>query len=766
MSVDQELFTDRLPVYLTRFIGRQVEIDQLTDLLGSTRLVTICGVGGAGKSRLAIETAGRWRATGSADPGRGAVYWVPLATVTDPSTVPSTVAAAISPAEASSRDALVALVDALVDQQALLVLDNCEQVAQACGELVTQLLAQCPALTVLATSRTALQRGEERVFAIPLLRRGAGSGSARGEAVELFVDRAASVTPGYARTEADARLIGAICDRLEGLPLAIELAASWVRVLSARDLLAQLDDDSPFSSANAAVAERHRGLGGVLDSCWHWLGEEDRRVLTALGVFVGGFSREAAEAVAGATLSSLSSLVAHALIQRLPDALGGTRYHVHELVRSSAMERLLEGDDSVAGAIRQRHCDFYVGLLEALDARHRADPELEPFAQLGDDDANVHAAMRWALAGGDGERAVRMAACLYRLGAHGWSPRLTRSVLEESLDLRASVTSIKGRHALAQALAHSAQAALEILDVDPARGRLVDALALHEQLGDHDGVGSALRGLGYLSRQTGDLDAAQDYAMRSLVLCQATGDRIGILWSDVDVGDCALARGDLDEARRRYVDVLARFEVVNQPFGVCYTRIQLGTVHRRRAAYPAALQLYRLALESQQAQSASHGSTLLENVGAVAAAVHEPVQAATLLGAAESWRSRHRAPRAPTSEPDFRRARTLARRQLDRGAWDAATAAGQRLRPAQAVDYARDATERLIAKLEAQPAGLTEREAEVLKLVAAGLSNAAIAERLTVSPRTVNAHLRSIFTKLGVTSRTAAVHRAAPFHLV
>ena len=369
MTIDKELFADTLPTYLTRFVGRDREITTVLSMLHPGRLVTLCGVGGAGKTRLAIEVAKRNRAHSGAIEDYE-VYWAPLTAVADPTEVPTAVATGIGLTGPLGDRPLAPVLRTLRDRQALLVLDNCEHVAAACGELVASLLHACPTVTVLATSRIPLQIPAEEVFAIPPMGGAAlPSDPFSSDATALFLDRATSVAGGYALTDHNAKALGEICDVLHGLPLAIELAASWIPVLSPLDLLDHLRQaDIALTSDTAVVEERHRSLAVILDSSWGWLSARERTVLSALAIFVGGFTREAAEAVADADLGVLAALAERSLIQRLPDARGGSRYQVHELVRSYALRHV--ADDR---QIRARHFAYF---LEACGdvSRHPGTP--------------------------------------------------------------------------------------------------------------------------------------------------------------------------------------------------------------------------------------------------------------------------------------------------------------------------------------------------------------------------------------------------------
>ena len=279
-------------------------------------------------------------------------------------------------------------------------------------------------------------------------RRDAPVGSVRERCDALFLDRATSVAGAYALTEHNAKTLGEICDVLHGLPLAIELAASWIPVLSPLDLLDHLrETDTALASDTALVEERHRSLAVILDSSWRWLSARERTVLSALAIFVGGFTREAAEAVADADLGVLAALAERSLIQRLPDARGGSRYQVHELVRSYAL-RHLEDD----GPIRARHFAYFLELVESLETSWNT--QLEPLWSnpIGADLANVSAAMMWVLDEGDAEGALRMAVGLDRFWIFSVPPPAVRLAwLEAALDLPWSPSSVVGVRARARA---------------------------------------------------------------------------------------------------------------------------------------------------------------------------------------------------------------------------------------------------------------------------------------------------------------------------
>lgn len=530
MTVDSEMFGDTLPTYLTRFIGRDLEIQAVQRLMRNSRLVTICGVGGAGKTRLAIEVAQRhrWRPTAAADSVE--VYWVPLAAVTDAREVPAAVATGVGLTGSLGTQAAPVLVNLLSDRRLLLVLDNCEQVAAGCQELLTQLLPACGQLAALATSRIPLGLVGEEVFAIPQL---GGEKLATdpfaSDATALFLERARLVAPTYALTENNAETVAEICETLHGSPLAIELAASWIHALSPADLLAEIKQSSDALTSDSALVEaRHRSLRAILDSSWDWLDDRQRSVLSCLALFVGGFTREAAQAVAGAEPNSLATLISRSMIQRLPDPVGGSRYQVHELVRSYALSRLEEVD-----AVAERHFAYFLDLVESLEPSWNTPVEPVWSNPIGADLGNIDAATVWALKRRDAEKALRMAVGLDAFWIFSSPSIIVRQArLEAALALPWEPTSVTSVRARAKAYHISA---LHERSGDPARRMelMKQAQALFQQVGDQAGVAACIRDHGVAWLHAGDARTCRQDVLESLLLCRGCGDaraRRGVSW--------------------------------------------------------------------------------------------------------------------------------------------------------------------------------------------------------------------------------------------
>lgn len=792
MPIDNQPLDSGLPAYLTRFIGREQEIASVRRLLGGDshttdvsvldgspreRLVTLCGVGGSGKTRMALEVARSFAQTGNdSDPSfPHGVRLVELAPVTDGAQLPQVVAAAFRLREAAGVNPLAALVKELKDQRLLFLIDNCEHLAAACRQLIEVLLPACPGLVILTTSRTPLELDEETIFAVPPLQTvEPDSGRSKDdpvqcEAARLFLDRAAMVAPAYTSTSSTAVTIDQICQRLDGLPLAIELAASWMRVLNARDLLAEIDRSINFLSSSApTLAERHRSMRAVLDSSWQRLAPQDQQVFSALAVFAGSFSREAAEVVAGASLSSLSALAEKSLIQRLPDSETETRYHIHELVRQYALERLQESDNAEAEKARRQHLNYYLSLVERAEEAWDSAVEAQWLNRLRTDQPNVNAALFWALDRQQTEHALRLSAGLFAFWIYTSPLALVNAFLERALSLPWDSGSPAVVRARAKALNVAGYAAVNAKDFARAHSRFEEGLMLYRQLADDRSVAWALRGRSFAHRMSGDGAASQSDDERSLTICRATGDLRGEAWSVHDLGEIAFAKGDLDRAEQLLEEGLERFEEHGVAFGAYRALVMLGAVHRRRSAWLGAISRYQEGLARQrQMHFVAAGADICEGLAMIAAAMRRPAMAARLFGAGHVWRQTFGFGMHFFHKEDHERIMTAVRGQLGSAAWSENFDAGRQLTSEQAMDEAHRCGQELASVARTRDvAGLTERELEVLRALALGLSSPEIADRLVVSPRTVHAHLRSIFDKLDVSTRTAAAHEAARLNLV
>ncbi|ACU75118.1 transcriptional regulator, winged helix family [Catenulispora acidiphila DSM 44928] len=419
-----------LQARLTSFVGRQAEVDGLTRRLAESRLVTVVGAGGAGKTRLAGETAlhslQRWP---------GGVWQVELAPVGDPSGVPFAFLKVFAIRDTDGPDAADRLAEVLSREPTLLVVDNCEHVIDAAARLVEDLLVRCPHLRVLATSREPLGIEGEALCPVPPLAsapRDAGAAQALQYAsVRLFADRAASVRPGFAVDDDNVAAVVAICSRLDGAPLAIELAAARSRALTPQKIAERLDDRFRLLTGGSRTAlPRHQTLRAVVDWSWGLLSERERRLLCRLSVFSGGASLDAAEAMFGdEVLDVLPALVDKSLLE----VDRADRYRMLETIRAFALERLAEAGETQSAAAE--HARYFLDVAEGAVPQLFMNAQLEAIELLGAEHDNMVTALRWAIDHGEVETALRLCGALiwfwwlrgHRLEAYQWARQAVAS---------------------------------------------------------------------------------------------------------------------------------------------------------------------------------------------------------------------------------------------------------------------------------------------------------------------------------------------------
>lgn len=426
---------ERLPMQLTSFIGRQAEMKGIREALADNRLVTLTGAGGAGKTRLAIQVAGAL----GVDDTASAIWYVDLAPVTDPDLVPVTVARALSLPDQPEQPTMEVLRRFIRNRQMLMLLDNCEHLLDASAELITALLAACPALTLLATSREPIGVTGEVSWRVPSL-------SLADEAIELFEDRARRTKPEFRVTADNAETVTEICRRLDGLPLAIELAAARIRALSPTDLLTSLHDTFRLLTGGARTAvRRQQTLRASVDWSHALLSEPEQVLFRRLAVFYGGFDLDAAAALAGEAgeieryqvLDQITLLVDKSLLVT-EDTPHGTRYRLLETVRQYAQEKLHESREG--NAVRTRHRDHYAAMAALLDTKAAGDHQRR-LDRAGVEIDNLRAAFAWSRENSDTELALGLASSLLPL----W---LSRGLMQEGLNwLSAALSDAHGDQA-------------------------------------------------------------------------------------------------------------------------------------------------------------------------------------------------------------------------------------------------------------------------------------------------------------------------------
>ena len=684
------------PVQLTSFIGRERETAAVQELLQGTRLLTLTGAGGSGKTRLALEVANR---VGAQYPD--GVAWVELAPLANPELVPHHVADALGVRRDGIRAAGDALLEAVREWDALLVLDNCEHLVEACARLAEALLRGSPRLRIMTTSRAALGVGGERTWLVPALslpRSDDGklvtrAEAAASEAVRLFVQRSQAVRPSLELTETNAAAIMQICRRLDGLPLAIELAAARTRVLDPQQIAARLDDVFALLSSGSRTALPHqRTLRSTIEWSHALLTEQEQILFRRLAVFAGGFTIDAVEQVAaGGALSAngvldlLSGLVEKSLVLLETEALEA-RYRMLETIRQFAQERLEEAGE--AAELGRHHAQFFLARVET------AEPPLATRTEgwqerLADDLANIRAATDWFEQQRDApEDAVRFAAALHWFWFGLGHYREARRRLETAL------ARTEGMRTLARGRALSSLTTYLVLQGEQVEVRPIaeESVSILRETAEGSGdLVCALVCLGQSRFLAGDLEGAAAVLAEALALSRVIQPQFWITYALYWQGLVAQARGDLALARAAFDEGLARGleEGYNQPIA------HLGTMRGRLALaegdVDGALHWFTVALPALR-RLKNHWSTiiLVEDLAQIAAARGggDTERAARLLGAAANLREEAGARELPAEREALDRIGQSVRDTLGGAELEAAIQAGRALGLSQALDLA------------------------------------------------------------------------------
>ncbi len=772
-----------VPTPLTTFIGREHEVATVCALLRreDVRLLTLIGPGGVGKTRLALEATARLADHPSASsgqaPSRGSelaptagrgqafadgIAFVSLASIRDPALVASAIAQVLGVREHPDRPLVDALTAYLRPRAMLLALDNLEHLLAA-APLVANLLAACSELAILATSRSTLHVYGERDLLVPPLplpdpaRLPPVDRLARNEAIRLFVERAQAADAAFKLTTDNAPAVATICQRLDGLPLAIELAAARVAVLPPATLLARLEPCLPLLTGGARDQPvRLQTMRDALAWSYDLLGPDAQALFRRLAVFVGGFTLDAAEwAMAESpsppsVLDGVSSLVDNSLLLRREGAEGEARFLMLETIREYGLERLEASGE--AEAVRRCHASFFLALGEDLAARLSGAETVAALDRLSAALGTVRAALAWALERGEAETALRLAGALVSF----WN---FRGHLAEGRRWLAAALAAGGTSPTTRADALFAATVLAVLQGDHAQADAYaeESLALSREHDHAFGISRALFILGASAEWQGDLDRAASLCeaaippMRAVGHPRWLGQALAFLASVTHLrGDLAraetLAGEGLEEARKAghdWVTAIALGVLAN-------IACERGDLERAHRLYEEILALYR-PLGDQRGIAGTLGG-----LGGVALARGQPERAARLLGAARALGDSigvvHLA-----YHVYYQRVVSATRARLDDSAFTAAWEAGRALSPEQALAEERAIIDEADVPTPAADVGLTPREVEVLRLVADGRSDRGIAAALSISSRTAGNHVASVLDKLGVGSRAAAV---------
>jgi predicted ATPase/class 3 adenylate cyclase len=694
-----EAYRHNLPLRLTAFVGREREMAALRELLGGTRLLTLTGAGGSGKTRLALELA-----AALLDGYPDGVWLAELAGLVDPALVPSATALALGVRERPGQAVLDTLVEALRPRRLLLVLDNCEHLLEASAELVTTLLRGCPEVRVLATSREPLRAEGETTWTVPPLGLPGIDGRPVGDlagsdAVRLFVARAAAARPGFALTEQTGPAVAEVCRRLDGIPLALELAAARVRALSVEQIAARLN--GPFGTGDRGLSllgpgsrtapDRHRTLRAAIDWSHDLLEPDERALFARLAPFAGGFTLEAAEAAgaggaiaADQVLELLGRLVDKSLVLAEPGAGGTPRFRLLETIRAYALERVAGSGDEEA--TRRRHAAFFLALAERAEVELTGPRQQAWLEQLEGEHDNLRASLGWCLANREAESALRLASALWRFWqVHGYLSE-GRKWLDGALAIGRA-----GAPPMLLAKASNAAGALAAFcgDYEAAAAFLEESVAVRREQGDQSNLARSLANLGIVARRQGDHARATALYEESLALRRALGDRWGIASALLNVGMVARDQGDLARATTALEESLGLSRELADTYGIANALNHLasvsraqGDLRRARALHLQSLELFRgLGGRTELAEC-------LEGLASVAVEQGNEMLAARLFGAAESAREAVGAPLSPVDRVGYDRAVGQARARGDEATFAAAWAEGRVLPLEQALSEA------------------------------------------------------------------------------
>lgn len=613
-----------LPAQLTRFIGREQVKQEISELITSTRLLTLTGAPGTGKTRLAQEMVGNLL-----DSYRDGIWWVELANVEPQEKsdiIQQTVALALGVREEPGKTLYQTLLEYLRPKQLLLFIDNCEHLIEPCVTLITSLLQSCPYLTVLATSREALLIPGELLKTIPPLSLPAQqqlpalSELKKYEAVALFVERARLSHPGFKLTDKNALMVTEICQQLEGLPLAIELIAAWMKTLSIEQMTIRMKKHHWLLDREARTVQRHQQtLRHTLDWSYSFLSHEEGILFNRLSVFTGGCTLEAAEAVTvGGQIETykvfdlLALLVNKSLVTVEENSDASVRYRLLEPLRQYGQEKFTTPEEMTF--IQHNHAVYYLKLAKEIEPKLSGSDQAQWERQLEQEYGNLRKALYWAQELGEAEYFAQLAGSLGRF----WWLRSYFSEGCQWLEQALSFGDVIQMVTQAKVLYHLGKMAVYQGDMDQSKEHLEKSLTIYREIGDQNGIAKSLYQLGLQSYSQAKFSEAEEIITESLKLFQLLRNIKGSADSLESLGVIAVSQGDYVKAMAHFENSLPLFEELGHQFGIANAHLDIGVVLRRQEKYVKAQKMLEKSLAIYKEINYRVGiARSLENLGSV-----------------------------------------------------------------------------------------------------------------------------------------------------
>jgi predicted ATPase/DNA-binding CsgD family transcriptional regulator len=810
-----------LPVELTSFIGRERELAEVKQLVSTSSLITLTGAGGCGKTRLALRVAGQ-----TSDRFEDGVWWVELAVLSDPTLLPQAVLQTLRLPEAPGRPSLDLLTDYFQAKHSLLILDNCEHIIDACARFVSHLLQTCPQLSLIVTSREALNIDGEVAWIVPSLQIPTNQSLAtisdveKYDATQLFVVRASTISPDFALTKQNVDAVIKICQRLDGIPLAIELAAARIKVLQVEQIVERLDNALQLlTQGKRSAPSRHQTLRATMDWSYNLLSEAEKKLFQRLAVFAGGFTLEAAEAICAGDgvkpediLEIVASLVSRSLLVLVEwnkgsqaPSRGSLRYRFLEPIRQYAREKLVEAGEEAS--ISDRHLSYFHDWLQATEIRFYTTAQLIQLTNMDRELDNIRAALQWALKS-QPLMALRVMSIFILPGfwnVRGYTTEGRRwaeqALKQTELDLTPETLGVRARaltgiayltmtqgdnqsasHLVAQAipilrtqndelgLARALfiqSAALSFLGQSSmARAAAEESFEIGSRLNDPFTLTISLSVMAGALFRVGEIATAQRFLQEALANSRRLDLTFPLSLSLWGAGMAALAQGNLKMARQYMEESLAHIRQIGDKHRINMIASDLAHILRRMGNMREAEKLYVEAIHGWRDYGQPGAiARCLECMAFIAIAEKRDKQSARWLGTAKMIREASHAEMIPPEQEEYQREISILRDRMDPVDFTSSWSEGKVLTLQQVIAEVEQLPATPQAKIQA-PNALTPRELDVLRLLVQGLSDSQIAEKLVVSRRTVTTHLTTIYSKLGVNSRSAAIRHALDHNLI